>query len=267
MAVMEELLQKYHMSKEESVKHELVLANLPLVKYLAGRLMVRLPAGIDQEDLESYGIFGLLEAVEKYNPDLGVSFKIYAQSRVKGAMIDEVRKLNWAPRAVWQKIRQLNDTKEKLQKEYGGDVTDEMLAKAMGIDLSQLHKLASQSHMLYPASLDENVLRTEDEPMRLVEFIRDPASPDPQETVEKEEGRRLLVKAVSELEEKDQLLLSLYYQEKLTLKEISKVLEVSESRVCQLHTRAIDRLRKKVKGYFQGSKFEVRGVNRETQRF
>ncbi|MDF9409320.1 MAG: RNA polymerase sigma factor FliA [Pelotomaculum sp. PtaB.Bin104] len=247
MAVTEELWREYRTTREENIKHELVTAHLSLVKHLAGRLAVRLPAIIDQEDLESYGVFGLLEAVEKYNPDLGTSFKAYAYSRIKGAMIDEIRKLNWVPRTVWQKIQQLNLTKERLQKEHGENMSEEMLAGAMGLTLSELHKLAGQTNLLNLSSLDEIASGTDGEPVRLVDLIRDPASPDPLDVVEGKEGKRQLTEAIRTLSEKDQLVLSLYYQERLTLKEISKVLEVSESRVCQLHTRAIERLRKKLK--------------------
>lgn len=246
MAVIEELLREYRTTREEHVKHELIIANLPLIKYLAGRLAVRLPAIIDQEDLESYGVFGLLEAVEKYNPDLGTTFKTYAYSRIRGAMIDEIRKLNWVPRTVWQKVQQMNNVTEKLRKEHGDNVTEEMIAGVMGVGLAELHKLMGQSKTLYPSSLDENAPGTDGEPIRLAELIRDPSSPDPLELVDEQEGKRLLVEAITELSEKDQLVLSLYYQERMTLKEISKVLEVSESRVCQLHMRAISRLRSKL---------------------
>ncbi len=246
MVVTEELWREYRKTRDENIKHELVLAHLSLVKHLAGRLAINLPAIIDQEDLESYGVFGLLEAVEKYNPDLGSSFKAYAYSRIRGAMIDEIRKLNWVPRTVWQKMQLLNSTREKLYRKHGDNVPDEMLAEAMGISLIELHKLAGQANLLSLSSLDEVAPGTDGETVRLVDLIRDPASPDPLDVVEGEEGKHLLIKAIGELSEKDQIVLALYYQEGLTLKEISKVLEVSESRVCQLHTRAIDRLRKKL---------------------
>jgi len=250
MVITEELWREYRKTRDENIKHDLVLAHLSLVKHLAGRLAIKLPAIIDQEDLESYGVFGLLEAVEKYNPDLGTSFKAYAYNRIRGAMIDEIRKLNWVPRTVWQKMQHLSSTKEKLHKEHGDNVSDEMLAEAMGISLAELHKLAGQTNLLSLSSLDEIAPGTDGEPVRLVDLIRDPASPDPLDVIEGEEGRRLLIEAIGELSEKDQIVLSLYYQEGLTLKEISKVLEVSESRVCQLHSRAINRLRKKLE---QGS--------------
>ena len=244
MAAIEELLREYRVTGEESVKHQVLIACLPLVKYLAGRLMVRMPAVIEQEDLESYGIFGLLEAVEKYNPDLGVSFKTYAHTRIRGSMIDEVRKMSWIPRSVLQRVQKLVAAREELQKIHGRDVTDEMLAQALGLEMPEYYKLAGQSGQLYMSSLDEPAMNFEGEQLSLVDFVSDPDSPDPLSVMEEKESKEILAKCISELPEKDQLILSLYYHEKLTLKEISKILEVSESRVCQLHTRAIGRLRK-----------------------
>jgi RNA polymerase sigma factor for flagellar operon FliA len=246
MAVTDEIWRKYRQSRGAELKNEIVLAHLSLVKYLAGRLAVKLPSYIGQEDLESYGIFGLLEAVEKFNPDLGVSFKAYAYSRIRGAMIDEIRKLNWIPRTLWQKIQLLNATKERLQKEHGEQVNYETLAEAMGITLSELYKLEGQVNLLSLSSLDEMVSVADGERVRWGDMIQDTDSPDPLDMIEKEESKRLLIKAIEELPEKDRTVLALYYQEELTLKEIGKVLEVSESRVCQLHTRALNRLRGKL---------------------
>ncbi|HOV80415.1 MAG TPA: FliA/WhiG family RNA polymerase sigma factor [Bacillota bacterium] len=244
MNVAEELWREYRRSRDEGIKHELILSYLPLVRYLAGRLAVKMPPFIGQEDLESYGLFGLLEAVEKYNPDLGASFKAYAYSRIRGAMIDEIRKLNWIPRTMWQKIQHLNNTREKLQGELGEAFTNETLADAMGISVTELHKLSGQASLLSVSSLDETLPLADGEVMRWGDMVQDPASPDPLEVIEKEEGRKLLVKSINELPEKDRIVLSLYYKEGLTLKEIGRVLKVSESRVCQLHTRALKRLRK-----------------------
>lgn len=246
MAVTDEMWREYRRSRDGALKNEIVLAHLSLVKYLAGRLAVKLPAFISQEDLESYGVFGLLEAVEKFNPDLGVSFKTYAYNRVRGSMIDEVRKLNWIPRTMWQKIQQLNATKERLHKELGEQVTHEALAGAMGISLAELYKLEGQVNLLSLSSLDETVSAVDGERVRWVDMIKDNDSPDPLDLVEKEESRQLLIKAIEELPEKDRLVLALYYQEELTLKEIGKVLDVSESRVCQLHTRALNGLRSRL---------------------
>jgi len=246
MAVTDEIWRKYSQSRDAELKNEIVLAHLPLVKYLAGRLAVKLPSFIGQEDLESYGVFGLLEAVEKFNPDLGVSFKAYAYNRIRGAMIDEIRKLNWIPRTLWQKIQHLNATREKLQKELGEQVASDALARAMGITVTELYKLEGQVNLLSLSSLDETVSIGDGERVRWGDMIQDSDSPDPLDVIEKEESKRLLIKAIEELPEKDRTVLALYYQEELTLKEIGKVLDVSESRVCQLHTRALNRLRGKL---------------------
>ncbi|NLI11598.1 FliA/WhiG family RNA polymerase sigma factor [Pelotomaculum propionicicum] len=246
MAVEEEIWREYRNTKDANLKNEIVLAHLSLVKYLAGRLAVKLPAFVGQEDLESYGVFGLLEAVEKYNPDLGVTFKAYAYSRIRGAMIDEIRKLNWIPRTLWQKIQFLNTTRERLQKELGEQVPNATLAEAMGITVAELYKLEGQINLLSLSSLDETVSVADGERVRWGDMIHDPESPDPLDMIEKEESRRLLVQAIEELPDKDRTVLALYYQEELTLKEIGKVLDVSESRVCQLHTRALNRLRSKL---------------------
>ncbi len=246
MAVTDEIWRKYRQSRDAELKNEIVLAYLSLVKYLAGRLAVKLPSFIGQEDLESYGVFGLLEAVEKFNPDLGVSFKAYAYNRIRGAMIDEIRKLNWIPRTLWQKIQLLNATKERLQKELGEKVSHEALAEAMGITVSELYKLEGQVNLLSLSSLDETVSVADGERVRWGDMIQDSDSPDPLDMIEKEESKQLLIKAIEELPEKDRTVLALYYQEELTLKEIGKVLDVSESRVCQLHTRALNRLRSKL---------------------
>ncbi|MGI6491270.1 MAG: FliA/WhiG family RNA polymerase sigma factor [Peptococcaceae bacterium] len=247
MIVAESVWREYYRSRDENLRDELVLAHLNLVKYLAGRLAIRLPAHISQEDLESYGVFGLLEAVEKYNPDLGVSFKSYAYNRIRGAMLDEVRKQNWVSRTTWQRVQRLNTTREKLQKELGVQPTNEVLAAAMKITVPELHKLSAQASMMAVSSLDETVPTSSGETVCLRELIADDAISDPLEIIEGEEDKRLLGQAIGELPDKDLTVLSLYYQEGLTLKEIGKVLDVSESRVCQIHTRALKRLREKLK--------------------
>ena len=246
MAVTDEIWQKYRQSRDAGLKNDIVLAHLSLVKYLAGRLAVKLPAFIGQEDLESYGVLGLLGAVEKYNPDLGVSFNAYACNRIRGSMIDEIRKLNWIPRTLWQKIQLLKATRERLQKELGEPVGPEVLAEAMGITVPELYKLEGKANLLFLSSLDDTVSAADGEQVRWGDMIQDPDSPDPLDTVEKEESKQLLIKAIEELPEKDRIVLALYYQDELTLKEIGKVLDVTESRVCQLHTRALKRLRIKL---------------------
>lgn len=246
MSVTDEIWQEYRQSRDARLKNDIVLAHLSLVKNLAGRLAAKLPAFIGQEDLESYGILGLLGAVERYNPDLGVSFNAYACNRIRGSMIDEIRKLNWIPRTLWQKIQLLKATRERLQKELGEPVGPEVLAEAMGITVPELYKLEGKANLLFLSSLDDTVSAADGVQVRWGDMIQDPDSPDPLDTVEKEESKQLLIKAIEELPEKDRIVLALYYQDELTLKEIGKVLDVTESRVCQLHTRALKRLRSKL---------------------
>ncbi len=249
MAVAENIWREYRLTKDENLKHELIVAHLPLVKYIAGRLAVKLPPHVDQEDLESCGVFGLMEAVEKYDPDQGVSFSAYAAARIRGAMLDELRKMNWLPRTLYQKIQQLNAARDKLDAETGGRAGDAELASALGLEVEEFKKLAAQASSLAVSSLDENVATDGGEVLRWGDLIPDPQSPDPLEEVEREEARELLVRAIEGLPERDKLVLALYYQEGLTQKEIGHVLEVTESRVCQLHARALKRLRDKLEAH------------------
>lgn len=250
MAVAESVWREYRHTKDEKLKDQLIEAHLPLVKYIAGRLAVKLPPHADQQDLESCGIFGLMEAVEKYDPGVGVSFNAYAAARIRGAMLDELRKMNWLPRTLYQKLQQLNAAKEKLDAAAGGQAGEAELAAALGLEIEELRKLAVQAAGLSVSSLDDNVVTAGGEVLRWGDLIPDCQSPDPLEVVEKSEAKELLAQAIEELPERDQLVLALYYQEGLTLKEIGRVLEVTESRVCQLHSRALNRLKEKLKEYF-----------------
>lgn len=240
---MPELWQEYRRNKGDAEKSQLVLSFLWMVKYIAGRLAVRLPPGLDQEDLESCGVFGLMEAVEKYDPAVGRDFEAFAYLRVRGAMLDEIRKVNWVPRTMWQKMQELKSVRERLEKKPGVRVTEDILAREMGIQVSEVRKLESYYNRAFTLSLEENVKTGEGNVIRLGDAVQDFESPDPLENISEQENRRMLAQAIQSLSEKEQILLALYYQEELTLKEIGKVLEVSESRVCQLHSRAIRRLR------------------------
>ncbi|MFZ5648355.1 MAG: FliA/WhiG family RNA polymerase sigma factor [Bacillota bacterium] len=240
MAV-DDIWKEYKRTKNESIRNQLVMQYLWMIKHLAGRLAIRLPSSMTQEDLESCGVFGLMEAVQKFDPDMGIDFEAYAYRRIRGSMIDEIRKANWMPRSTWQKLQELRAVKDRLETE--GNNTEEKLAREMGITVNELRKLESQYHRAFAVSLDENVSAPGGD-IRVGYMVQDPASPDPFEMVAEEEGKRILADAVSCLPEKEQLVLALYYEEELTLKEIGLVLEVSESRVCQLHGRAVGKLRK-----------------------
>ncbi len=239
-----DLWQQYKDQRDEEIKSRLVLTYLWMVKYISGRLPVRLPPSMSLDDLESCGVLGLLESVEKFDPGLGRDFEAYAYHRVRGSMLDEIRKVSWVPRSMWQKMQEMKQVRERLESERVGDITEELLAREMGIQIAELRRLDAHYSSAFAVSLDEQYKAGEEDSVRLGDMIQDISSLDPLEQIAEEDGRKTLAEAVKMLSEKEQILLSLYYHEELTLKEIGRVLEVSESRVCQLHSRAIGRLRK-----------------------
>ncbi|GAB6180207.1 FliA/WhiG family RNA polymerase sigma factor [Desulfotomaculum defluvii] len=237
------LWEKYINFRDLEARQKLILHHLPLVKQLAGRVAVKLPAFIPKEDLEGYGVIGLMEALDKYDPDMGYSFDSYAYHRIRGAMLDEVRRQNWLPRTAWQKLQLLRSTRERLEREKGAAVTDELLAKELGIPKEEVHQLVFQANKMYLQSLDEEIYGHDGSLISKLELLEDTNSQDPLDYVEEKDMKRLLAEAVDKLVDREKIILSLYYNEGLTLKEIGQVLEVSESRVCQLHSQVMKKLR------------------------
>jgi len=222
---------------------------LPLVKYIVGRLQVKLPPFMDQEDLISSGILGLLDAIKKYDPSRGIKFETYATPRIRGAVLDAVRKANWAPRSTYDRLRAYNQTLQRLEQKYGREVTDQEVAAEMAVSPEEINRLLFDANALATESLENFLLASDDGNLTLGETIEDQTSADPEQEFVEKEFKETLAKAIEHLNEKDRLLLNLYYYEGLTLKEIGQVLEISESRVCQLHARALTRLRGKLKEY------------------
>ncbi|MEW5762015.1 MAG: FliA/WhiG family RNA polymerase sigma factor [Bacillota bacterium] len=239
--------QEYRATGSKEARDRLILAHLPLVKHLAGRLAVRLAPFVSQEDLEGYGIFGLIEAVERYNPAIGADFQTYAYQRIKGTMLDEVRRQTWLPRSLWHRLKRLNAAREELSAATGARPSEAEVAEAAGMRPEELHRLARHFGAVGRVSLDEVRYTPSGEAVRWQDVLEDPNSPDPLEHVVAREDVLLLAEAVARLEERDRLVLALYYQEGLTLKEIGRVLGVTESRVCQLHAKAINKLRATLK--------------------
>ncbi|MCD5406076.1 MAG: FliA/WhiG family RNA polymerase sigma factor [Desulfotomaculum sp.] len=237
------------LNKQEfaAIREKLIINYLPLVRNIAGRLAVKVPFFLQQDDLESCGIIGLMEAVDKFDPDLGVAFESFAYHRIRGAMLDELRRQNWLPRTVWQKQQLIKSAHLKLQ-QNGQEVTEKALVKATGISLPELREITSPVNSGQVYSLDEDVYSTEGDAVRRGDLVEGPDSFEPLEEISKAEDAKILAVAVEALNKREKLILALYYQEKLTLKEIGKVLAVSESRVCQLHSQAIKRLKKALKG-------------------
>lgn len=232
--------EQYNITKSPSLKEQLVLEHLGLVKYLAGRLAINAPPGMAREDLEGYGVIGLLDAIEKFNSKLGTKFANYAYTRIRGSMLDEIRKQNWVPRSKWQRFNEFNKAKERLLQK-GKSINEKEMADEMSIESAQLRLLAAEYSNAFPLSIDNNIGQGNE--VTLAESVCDNQSPDPLEFITEKTEKEMLVAAINDLPDRDRLVLALYYQEELTLKEIGSILEVTESRVCQMHSKAIQRLR------------------------
>jgi RNA polymerase sigma factor for flagellar operon FliA len=218
------------------------------VKYVAGRIAIALPPNIEFGDLVSYGILGLFDAIEKYDVSQGNKFETYAVSRVRGSIMDELRKLDWAPRLLRKKAREADKKCKELEESLGRLATDDELAKGLKISVGELNHLYSELNSTTFLSLDE-VWENDNgnKPISRLQTIEDPLVTNQFSFVHRAEVNELLSKAIENLPEKEKLVVILYYYENLTLREIGQVLNVSESRVCQIHTKVILRLRSHLK--------------------
>lgn len=225
------------------IKEELVKKYLPLVKYIASRVIIGKTKYIEYEDLVSYGMLGLMDAISKFDESRGMKFSTYASIRIKGAMIDELRKNSPISKGAMDKLNRYNEAIESLQKELGREPTDMEIANRLQMSLKEMMEIENYINYISIVSL-EDLIFSEDDDIPLIGTIEDNKSPSPEKTLEEKEELEYLAKALELLNEKDNLVLTLYYYEGLTLKEIGRVLSVSESRVCQLHSRAIVHLRK-----------------------
>src|SRR4051794_25972983 len=233
--------------RDSGLRDRLILHYAPLVKYVAGRVGSGLPAHVEQADLISYGTFGLIDAITRYEPTREVKFESYAMSRIRGAIIDELRSTDWIPRSVRMKARQFERTVAELESSLHRTPTDEEVAEAMDMDVEEIRKFLGQLSLVNVVALDE--LLTDDDgggSPRLVDTLQDSTALDPQAMAEHGEARQLLARAVEQLPEREKVVVSLYYFEGLTLAEIGRVLGVTESRICQLHTKAVLHLRTKL---------------------
>ncbi len=228
------------------VKEQVVKKYIPLVKYIASRVIVGKSKYIDYEDLVSYGMLGLMDAISKYDSSKGMKFSTYASIRIKGSMIDEIRKNSPISKGAMDKLNRYNETVENLQKKLMREPTVEEIASDLKINIEDVFQIENYINYISIVSL-EDIIFSEDDDMPLITMIQDEKSPSPESILEDKEEIEYLAKAIESLNDKDKLVLSLYYYEGLTLKEIGKVLEVSESRVCQLHSRAIVHLRNAMK--------------------
>jgi RNA polymerase sigma factor FliA len=239
---------EYKESGTKSAREALILNFSPLVKYVAGRVAVGLPANIEQADLISYGIFGLIDAIEKYEPDRGIKFETYAISRIRGAIIDELRAIDWVPRSVRFKAREVEKAYQALENKHKRPPSDSEIADEMGVSTDELNNIYTQLSSVSLVALDElmSVEGGQGDRLSLVETLEDTKLAGPVETIESEEMKQILAEAINRLPEREKIVITLYYYEGLTLAQIGRVLGVTESRVCQMHTKAVLALRGKI---------------------
>ncbi len=242
----QELWLEYRRTGDQKIRDRLILTYAPLVKYVAGRLGSGLPAHVDEGDLVSYGLLGLIGAIERYDPGRDVKFETYAMARIKGQIIDELRSMDWVPRSVRARARQIERAISELEARTGRAPTDEEIAQKLGISEEELEESLGEIARSSIAALDELWTVSGSgggDQVALIDTIEDEDAPDPQGTLSVTEQKEALAEAIQRLPEREKLVVTLYYYEELTLREIGEVLGVTESRVSQLHTKAILRLK------------------------
>jgi RNA polymerase sigma factor FliA len=240
---------QFRKTGDQGIRDRLILTYAPLVKYVAGRLGSGLPAHVDEGDLVSYGLLGLIGAIERYEPDRDVKFETYAIARIKGAIIDELRAMDWVPRSVRSRAREIERAIAALEAQTGVAPTDEQIAKKVGITVEELEDSLTDISRSSIAALDELwTVSDGGDQIALIDTVEDSEAPDPQNALSQTEMKEAMADAIARLPEREKLVVTLYYYEELTLREIGEVLGVTESRVSQLHTKAILRLKARLSG-------------------
>jgi RNA polymerase sigma factor for flagellar operon FliA len=237
------LWERFKSDGDQRAREGLILHFSPLVKFVAGRLGSGLPRNVDPGDLVSYGTFGLIDAIDKFEPERGYKFETYAVNRIKGAILDELRALDWVPRSVRARAREIQRSMSELEHRLQRSATDQELADHMGIPIEVLRDQLGELSTLGFVALDELLNPDERDSAAVGDVVPDATAFDPSGAFEKEETRYLLADSINRLPERDRLVVTLYYFEGLTLSEIGTVLNVTESRVCQIHTKAVLSLR------------------------
>lgn len=238
------LWEEYSKNKTPELRERIIIEYASLVKIVAGKLGIYLGYNVEYDDLVSYGTFGLIDAIDKFDFDKGVKFETYASLRIRGAILDQVRRMDWLPRTVRQKQKRMDAAYQKLETESGKFATDEELAAELEISVEELSQWQAQTKAAGVVSLDEYLEQGSENGIVGGSESEDFVNPEKQ--VEQKAIKELLVQSLESLTEKEKKVVLLYYYEELTLKEISEVLEVSESRISQLHTKAIQKLRLKL---------------------
>ena len=240
------LLDEYTQNKSPEIREKLILEFAPLVKLVAGRLSMYLGYNVEYEDLVSYGIFGLIDAIDKFDCTKDVKFETYASLRIRGSILDQIRKMDWIPRTVRQRQKQIDTAMREIEAQTGHSASDEEIAEKLGISSDELTEWQSQMKVTNLISLNEFMEQGSE-----VTNERNLTShfEEPEEVVANTELKKMLAESLDNLTEKEKKVILLYYYEELTLKEISYILEVSESRISQLHTRALQKMKEKLGKY------------------
>ena len=247
------LWEEFKKTKSDSLRDKIIRKYMPLVKYVAGKVSVGLPASMEFDDLVGFGQFCLLDAISKYDLDKKVKFKTYAVTRIRGAIFDEMRQLDWVPRSVRQKSREIEDVISGLESKLSRPATDEEIAKEMNLSLEEYQHTVMKISGTSVLSLNDVWYSGDDsDHLSIGDSIESPQSLNPDVQVEREEIRKVIIQAINELPEKEKMVIVLYYHEDLTFKEIGQVLDVSESRISQLHSNANLHLRAKLTNFRKG---------------
>ncbi|MDQ2983790.1 MAG: RNA polymerase sigma factor WhiG [Actinomycetota bacterium] len=247
----QDLWREYTKSKDQAVRDRLILTYAPLVKYVAGRLGSGLPAHVDENDLVSYGLLGLIGAIERFDPDRDIKFETYAIARIKGSIIDELRAMDWVPRSVRSRARDIERAIGDLERKLHRAPTDEEIADKLGVSTDDLNDSLTEIGRSSIAALDELWTVSSGgggDQVALIDTLEDTQGPEPQSELAQTELKEALGESIARLPEREKLVVTLYYYEELTLREIGEVLGVTESRVSQLHTKAILRLKARLAG-------------------
>jgi RNA polymerase sigma factor for flagellar operon FliA len=247
---LKDLWTRYKDERDEKAREQLVLAYAPLVKYVAGRMSSGLPSHVEEADLISYGLLGLIAAIERFDPEREIKFETFAITRIKGSIIDELRSLDWVPRSVRTKAREIEKVNARLEHQLQRAPGDQEMATALGMSVDEFQESLVRITGSSVVALDElwTVSDASGDQVSLLDTIEDPQAVDPAAEVDTTEMRDRLAGAIAALPEREKLVVALYYYENLTLREIGDVLGVTESRVSQLHTKAVLRLKSRLQG-------------------
>ncbi|GAB6098873.1 RNA polymerase sigma factor WhiG [Halanaerocella petrolearia] len=237
------LWQKYKQSNSQAAKEELILRYIPLIKHIASKIIITIPDKFNFEDLVNYGVLGLIDAMDRFDPSRGIKFSTYAHPRVKGAIYDELRKLDWVPTSIRRKSKEFTQNIVRLENKLGRSPTDEEIKAEMELSQVEFKQLLSQINIPENVSLDRVISCQDNDQLKIKDLIKASNQYEPDNVFTYNEMKRILGQTINQLPDKEKLVVTLYYHEDLTLEEIGEVMDLTTARISQLHTKAIFRLR------------------------